>query len=100
MISIDERDVYLTTHLSRERLRMIRLDNCIILQLRHLVRNRREGTHDSFSIQNRSISRLHMFKSQVMCHVNNEHLAQLDLIETRVSRRTQYPLEPEWIKDI
>jgi hypothetical protein len=49
------------------------------------------GTHDSFSVWNLSISRLRMFKCHVMCRVTNEHLARLDLRETCVSRKTQYP---------
>jgi hypothetical protein len=78
-------------HLSCERLCMAGLDDCNILQPGHLVRNRLGGMHDSFSIQNLSILRLCMFKSQAMCRVTNQHLAQLDLRETRVSRRTWYP---------
>jgi hypothetical protein len=73
-------------HLSYERLRMVRLDECSILQARHLVESRLRGTHDSFSIWNLNISQLRMFKIQAMCRVTNEHLAQLDLRETRISK--------------
>jgi hypothetical protein len=76
-------------HLSCERLRMVGLDDCSILQPRHLVGSRLGGTHESFNIQNLSISWLRMFKSQAMWRATNEHLAQLDLRETRVSKRTQ-----------
>jgi hypothetical protein len=64
-------------HPGYERFRMAGLDDCSILQPGHLVGSRLGGTHDSFSIQNLSISWLRMFKSQVMCRVTNEHLAQL-----------------------
>jgi hypothetical protein len=39
-------------YLSCERLRMAGLDDCSILQPRHLVRNRLGGMHDSISVQN------------------------------------------------
>jgi hypothetical protein len=38
-------------HLSCERLHMAGLDNCSILQLKHLVKNRLGETHDSISVQ-------------------------------------------------
>jgi hypothetical protein len=78
-------------HLSYERLCMAGLDDCNILQLEHLVWSRLGETQDSFNIWNLSILWLCMFKCQAMCHVTDRHLAQLDLRETRVSRRTQYP---------
>jgi hypothetical protein len=81
---------HMSYNLSCERHHMARLDDYSILQLGHLVRSRLGGTYGSFSIWNLSISRLRMFKSQAMCHVTNEHLAQLDLRETRVFRRTRY----------
>jgi hypothetical protein len=56
-------------YLSYERLRMAGLDDCNILQSGHLVL---VDAHDSISM-------------------TNEHLAQLDLSDTRVSRRTRYP---------
>jgi hypothetical protein len=74
-----------------ERLHMAELDDCNILQLKHLVRSNLSRVHDLFSVQNLSISRLHMFKCQAMYLTTNEHLSRLDLTETRVSRRTQYP---------
>jgi hypothetical protein len=77
------------SHLSYERLHMVELDDCNILQPGHLVRSRLGGVHDSFSVQNLIISRLRMFKCQVMCHATGRHLAQLDLIETSISRRTR-----------
>jgi hypothetical protein len=48
--------------LSYETLRMTGLDDCNILQPRHLVRSRLGGTHDLISIQNINISRLRMLK--------------------------------------
>jgi hypothetical protein len=78
-------------HHSCERLCMARLDNCSILQPGHLVRSRLVGTHDSFIIQNLSISQLCMFKCQVMGRATDRHLARFDLRETWVSRRTRYP---------
>jgi hypothetical protein len=78
-------------HLSCERIHMARLEYCNIIQPEYLVRRRLGGTHDLFSVQNLSISRLHMFKCQAMCRTTNGHLAWLDLRETRVSRRTRYP---------
>jgi hypothetical protein len=43
-------------HLSCERLHMVGLDDCSILQPRHLVRRRLGGTYDSISVQNLNIS--------------------------------------------
>jgi hypothetical protein len=77
-------------HLSCERFRMVGLDDCNILQPGHLVGSKLGGTHDSFNIQNLNISHLYMFKCEAMCRATNEHLAQLDLRETRVSRKTRY----------
>jgi hypothetical protein len=54
---------------------MDRLDECNILWLGHLVGSRLRGMHDSINIQNLSISRLRMFKSQAMFRMINEHLA-------------------------
>jgi hypothetical protein len=82
---------HMSYHLIYQRLRMTGLDECNILQLRHLVGSGLWEMHDSFSVQNLSISRLHMFKCQAMCRVTNEHLASLDLRESWVSRRTRYP---------
>jgi hypothetical protein len=82
-----------------KRLRMVQLDNCNILWLEHLGGSNLSRVYDLFSVWNLSISQLHMFKCQAMCRVTNEHLAQLDLRETRVSRRTRYPLQPRQIKD-
>jgi hypothetical protein len=78
-------------HLSCEKHRMAGLDDCSILQLRHLVRNRLGGTHDSISVQN---LRAHSFtcrNSQAMCHTTKEHLACRDLRKIRVFRGTRYP---------
>jgi hypothetical protein len=69
---------------------MAGLDDYSILQPRHLVESRLGGMHDSLSVQNLSISRLRMFKCQAMCRMTNVLLAQLDLRETQVSRRTRY----------
>jgi hypothetical protein len=79
------------SYLSCERLRMARLDDCSILQPGHLVESRLGGMHNSFSIQNLSISWLCMLKCQAMCRTTNEHYVCLDLREARVSRRTRYP---------
>jgi hypothetical protein len=49
-------------HLGYERLHMVMLDDCSILQPRHLVRSRLGGMHDSFSVWNLSISWLCMFE--------------------------------------
>jgi hypothetical protein len=81
-------------HLSCERFRMVGLDDYNILQPGHLVRSRLGGMHDSFSVQNISISRLCMFECQAMCCTTNGHLARLDLRETRVSRRTRCDVPP------
>jgi hypothetical protein len=78
---------------------MVELDDHNILQLEHLDGNNLSRAHDLFSVPNISISRLRMFKCQAMCRATNEHLARLDLKETRVSRRIWYPLQPGWIKD-
>jgi hypothetical protein len=78
-------------HPSCERLCMAGLHDYNILQPRHLVRSRLGVMHDLFSVQNLSISRLCMFKSKAMCCTMNDHLAPLDLRESRVSRLTQYP---------
>jgi hypothetical protein len=59
-------------HHSCERLYMVGLEDCSILQPRHLVRSRLGGTHDSFSILNLSISWLRMFKCQAMCRATND----------------------------
>jgi hypothetical protein len=69
-------------HLSYERLHRAGLDDYIILQYGHLVGSRLGATQDSFNIRNISISRLHLFKCQAMCHVTNEHFARLELRET------------------
>jgi hypothetical protein len=49
-------------HLSCERLHMDRIDDCNILQPRHLAGNRMGGTHDSVSVENLSIPRLRLLK--------------------------------------
>jgi hypothetical protein len=69
-------------YLSYERLHMAGLDDCSILQLGHLVRNRLGGMQNSFNVQNLGISWLRMFKSQARRRATNEHLAQFDLRET------------------
>jgi hypothetical protein len=45
-----------------ERLHMVGLDDCNILQPGHLVRSRLSRVHDSVSVQNLSISQLCMVK--------------------------------------
>jgi hypothetical protein len=57
-------------HLSYERLHMIGLDDCIILQPEHLIRSRLGGTHDSFNTWNPNMTRhwhLTMAKSAWQC---------------------------------
>jgi hypothetical protein len=76
MTPVNDRTAY---HLSGERLRMVGLDDCSILQPRHLVRNRLGGTHDSINVQN---LRSHSFacrRIQAMCRTTKEHLAYRDL---------------------
>jgi hypothetical protein len=78
-------------HLSFERHRMAGLDDCIILQPKHLVRSRLVGMHDSINVQN---LRSHSFacrSSQTMSRATKEHLAWHDLRQTWVTRGTQYP---------
>jgi hypothetical protein len=69
----------MTYELICERLIIVKLDDCSILQCEHLVRSNMSRAHDSFNVQNLSISHLCMLKSQVMCHMTNEHLARLYL---------------------
>jgi hypothetical protein len=81
----------LSYHLSYERLRMAGLDDCTILQSRHLVRNRLGETHDLISVQN---LRSHSFacgSSQAMSHATKEHLAWRDLRKIWVFGGTRYP---------
>jgi hypothetical protein len=73
------------------RLHMAGLDDCNILQPRHLVQSRLGGTHDSISIQN---LRSHSFtcrSSQAMSRATKENLVWRDLRQTRVSGGTWYP---------
>jgi hypothetical protein len=77
-------------HLSCERLYMGSIDDCSILQPKHLVRSKLGWTHDSFSIWNLSIPWLRMFKCQTMCRATDRQLAQLNLRETRAYKRTRY----------
>jgi hypothetical protein len=77
--------------LSCERLRMARLDDCSILQPKHLVGNRLGETHNSISIQNLRSHGFACTSSQAMSHTIKEHLAWRDLRETRVSGVTRYP---------
>jgi hypothetical protein len=68
--------------LNYERLHMVGLDDCCILQPRHLVRNRFGGTQDTISIQN---LRSHSFacgSSQAMSHATKAHFAWCDLRQT------------------
>jgi hypothetical protein len=65
-----------------ERLRMVELDDCCILQLKHLDGSNLSRVHDLFNVQNLNISLLRMFKCQTMCRTTNEHLARLDQRET------------------
>jgi hypothetical protein len=64
---------HMSYHLNCDRLCMAGRDDCSILQLGHLVRSRLGGMHDSFSIQNLSISRPCRFKYYAMRRMTNEH---------------------------
>jgi hypothetical protein len=61
---------------------MAGLDDSNILQPGYLVRSGLSRAHDPVSVQNLSISQLHMLKCQAMCPATNEYLARLDLIKT------------------
>jgi hypothetical protein len=65
-----------------ERLRMVELDDCSVLQLEHLVRSNLSRAQYLFSIWNLIISQLRMFNSHAICRMTNEHLARIDLRET------------------
>jgi hypothetical protein len=75
----------LSYHLSCERLQMARLEDCIILQIGHLVENRLGGMPDSISAQNLRSHNFACRNSQTMCHATKEHLACCDL------RKSEYP---------
>jgi hypothetical protein len=82
---------HLSYHLSCDRLHMAGLDDCSILQPRHLVKNRLGGTHDLISVQN---LRSHSFacrSSQAMCRATKEHLACYDLRKIWAHGGTRYP---------
>jgi hypothetical protein len=79
------------SYLNYERLHMVRLDDCNILQPRYLIGSRQRGTHDSIIIQNLSSQDVACTSSQSLSHTTKEHLAQHDLRQTRVSGGTQYP---------
>jgi hypothetical protein len=70
------------SYLSCERLHMASLDDCNILQPRHLVGCRLGGTHKSISIQNISSHGFARTSSQAMGCVNKDHLARHDLRQT------------------
>jgi hypothetical protein len=78
-------------HLSCDRLCMIGLDDCIILQPRHLVRSRLGGTLDLISVQNLNSHDFACMSSQAISRATKEHLAWCDLGQIRVSGGTQYP---------
>jgi hypothetical protein len=67
------------SYLKCERLRMARLDDCIILHPKYLVISRLGGTHDSITIQNLSSQGFACMSSEAMSHVTKEHLARCDL---------------------
>jgi hypothetical protein len=77
--------------LTCERICMARLDDCSILQPKHLVRNRLGGMQDLISIQNLRSHGFACTSSQAMSHATKEHLAWRDLRETQVSSGTRYP---------
>jgi hypothetical protein len=68
--------------LSYERLHMVGLDDCSILQPRHLVRSRLGGTHDSISVQNLRSHGFECMSSQAMSRATKERLAYYDLRQT------------------
>jgi hypothetical protein len=78
-------------YLSCERLCMVGLDDCSILQPRHLVENKLGGMHYSISVQNLRSHGFTCTSSQAMSRATKEHLAWRDLRETRVSGGTWYP---------
>jgi hypothetical protein len=78
-------------YLSCERLHIAGLDDCSILQPRHLVGSRLGGTHDLINNQNLSSHGFTCTSSQAMSRVIKEHLAWRDLRQIRVSKRTRYP---------
>jgi 5-methylcytosine-specific restriction endonuclease McrA len=61
--------------LNCKRLCMAELDDCNILQLRHLVRKRLGGAQDSINVQNLISHGFACMSSQDMSHVTKEHLA-------------------------
>jgi hypothetical protein len=61
---------------------MAGLDDCNILQLGHLVRNRLGGMYDLISIQYLRSHGFACMSSQAMSHVAKVHLAWIDLRET------------------
>jgi hypothetical protein len=79
------------SYLDYERLHMVGLDDCNILQPGDLVGSRQRGTHDSIIIQNLSSQDFACTSSQSLSRTTKEHLAQHDLRQTRVSGGTQYP---------
>jgi hypothetical protein len=80
----------LSYHLSYETLCTTRLDDCIILQPRHLVWNRLGGTHDLISVKNLRSHNFACRSSHALCHATKEHLACHDLRKIWVSGGTQY----------
>jgi hypothetical protein len=81
--------------LSCERLHTDGLDDCSILQPRHLVRNRLGGTLDSFSIQTLILHSFTCGSSQTMRRTTKEHLARRDIRKTQVFGGTWYPTTME-----
>jgi hypothetical protein len=58
---------------------MVGLDDCCILQPKHLVESRLGGMHDLISIQNLSSRGFACMSSHAMSRVTKEHLAWRDL---------------------
>jgi hypothetical protein len=58
---------------------MAGLDDCNILQLRHLVKSRLGGMHDLISVQTLRSHSFACTSSQAMSPVTKEHLAWHDL---------------------
>jgi hypothetical protein len=87
---------HLSYHLSYERLRMVGLDDCSILQPGYLVGNRLEGTHDSISVQNLISHSFACGTNQVICRTTKDHLACRDLRKIWVSGGAWYPSTLEY----
>jgi hypothetical protein len=69
----------LSYHLSYERLRNAELDNCNILQPKHLAGNRLVGMHDLIIVQNLKSHSFACGSSRAMSRATKERIAWRDL---------------------